>query len=273
MSRTARPPCAVTVDVECEWESGSPRAVEDHLPRLLELLEARAIPATLFCTGEMVEKSPAILREAGARHELASHAWSHTSFGRLSRAEIRDELRRSKQAVAELGRPCHGFRAPYFYMTEEILADVAAAGYRYDSSLASFAMHIGHRNLLRSKRPRVVDAGGRPITLLPIPDATPARIPFGLSYYRLFHPFSRLFHRETPHVVYLHCDEFLAEGPRQTERETAIPRHVRPFLNRHRGTKAWNLLENLLDALARKGMDFVTCGQLAASVVRPASAR
>lgn len=247
-------PCMVTVDVESEWEQGTTRAVEEHLPRLLELFAARDVRATLFCTGEVVSALPGLLRAVAPEHELASHSMTHAVLGHLDPAALRAELTDSKAAVESLGRPCEGFRAPYFYMNDAILAEVAAAGYRYDASWASFALHIGYHNLRRDKRPRFVDPPG--IVEIPVPDATPARIPFGLSWYRLFWPASRAFERQTPHLVYLHCDEFLDGGPK-----SAIPRAARPFFNRNRGPKAWDLLLRLLDGLQSKDVRFVTCAE------------
>jgi peptidoglycan/xylan/chitin deacetylase (PgdA/CDA1 family) len=242
----------VTVDVEPEWESDSTRAVETHLPPLLERFAARGVRATLFCTGQVVARCPDLLRAVPAEHELASHSLTHAVLGRLDRPALRRELAGSRAAVESLGRPCRGFRAPYFYMTPPILAEVAAAGYVWDASWASFALHIGYANLLRDKRPQRVDPPG--IVELPVPDATPARIPFGLSWYRLFWPASRLFERQTPHLLYLHCDEFLEEGP-----QSGIPRAARPFFRRNRGRRAWDLLARLLDRLAERDVEFVTC--------------
>ena len=251
-------PCMVTVDVECEWASGSTRAVETHLPELLDHFRARGLPATLFCTGEVVRKCPDLLRAVGPEHELASHAVTHRTFDRLDPAEVRGEIRESRAAIQSLGRGCAGFRSPNFVMTPAILAEVAAAGYAYDSSWASFALHAGYRNLWRSKRPvRLADPA---IVEIPIPDLTPARIPAGFSYYRGLDPASRLFHRQRPHLVYLHCDEFLEAGPR-----AGVPAVLRPLFNRNRGPRAWALLDRWLDVLQGGGARFVTCGEFIAS--------
>ena len=255
---TAPWPCMVTVDVESEWASGATRAVETQLPNLLDRFRARGIPATLFCTAEVVRACPDLLAAVGPEHELASHGATHRTFDGLSPAEIRAELRDSRAAVETLGRGCAGFRSPNFVMTPAILAEVAAAGYAYDSSWASFALHAGYRNLWKSKRP--VRLANPPIVEIPIPDATPARIPCGLSYYRGLDPASRLFHLGRPHLIYLHCDEFLEAGPR-----AGIPAALAPLFNRNRGARAWALLDRWLDALAGRGARFVTCGGFIAS--------
>ena len=252
-------PCAVTIDVEPDPDTGDFEAVRRHLPGLLERFDTRGIPATLFCTSRVVDECGDLLRQVPSQHEFASHACSHRPFTRMTPEERRDELARSKAVIESLGRGCAGFRSPYFCMTDAILREVAQAGYQYDSSWASFGHPIGYHNLWKSKRPvRLEDPA---IVEVPIPDATVARIPFGLSFYRAFDPVSRLFHVGRPHLVYLHCDEFQDRLP-----SADIPRWARPFLGRNRGKRASVLLDRLLDALQRKGARFVTVGEIARSV-------
>ena len=95
-----------------------------------EWLQATAcwkIPGTVFVTARLGEKAPDLLRETlGRGHEIASHAWSHEPG-----AELR--LRDSRERISSLaGREVIGFRSPRLKAVS--LADVAAAGYRYDAS-------------------------------------------------------------------------------------------------------------------------------------------
>jgi peptidoglycan/xylan/chitin deacetylase (PgdA/CDA1 family) len=252
-------PCAVTVDLESEWGTGATRAVDLHLPGLLERLAARGAPATFFCSGEIVRLRPDLLRSIPGPHELASHGLTHRPLHRLPPDQLRAELADSRAALEQaLGRPCLGFRAPYFSADSRVLEEVARAGYAYDSSVASFGLHIGYANLLRPKRPERLPGG---LVELPVPDATPARIPFGLSYYWLFYPLSRLFHLHRPHLLYLHCDEFLPERP-----GASLPPLARACMARNRGARARELLERLLDALQGGGAEFVTAAELARRV-------
>jgi peptidoglycan/xylan/chitin deacetylase (PgdA/CDA1 family) len=106
-------------------------------PRILELLERRAIASTWFVPGHTLvtfpESTEAIL--AGG-HELASHGWYHENFSELSVDEHRSVLSRSVEALEQAsGAPPSGWRAPYWALGERTLELVAAAGFRYDSSL------------------------------------------------------------------------------------------------------------------------------------------
>ncbi|HSL32388.1 MAG TPA: polysaccharide deacetylase [Candidatus Limnocylindrales bacterium] len=106
-------------------------------PRILELLARHGITSTWFVPGHTLEAFPdstaAIL--AGG-HELASHGWYHEDFAELSAGAQRDILRQSFEALERAaGVPPTGWRAPYWSLGRQTLELVAAAGFRYDSSL------------------------------------------------------------------------------------------------------------------------------------------
>ena len=82
---------------------------------------------TVFVTARLAGAAPELLRQAQGRgHEIASHAWSHQPGADL-------QLEASRRRLSELaGREVIGFRSPRLRPVP--LADVAAAGYRYDAS-------------------------------------------------------------------------------------------------------------------------------------------
>ena len=107
-------------------------------PRILALLAERSIPSTWFVPGHTAETWPDQISEiVGAGHELASHGWFHEDFAALSVDEQRAVLGRSFDALAAAagGVAPAGWRAPYWALGERTLELVAAAGFRYDSSL------------------------------------------------------------------------------------------------------------------------------------------
>lgn len=109
------------------------------IPRILDLLEREAIPATWFMPGHTLETFPeateAIL---GHGDELACHGWFHEDFSELKVDAQRDILTRSVDVVTRLtGAPPVGFRAPYWALAPRTLELVEEAGYLYDSSLMS----------------------------------------------------------------------------------------------------------------------------------------
>jgi polysaccharide deacetylase family protein (PEP-CTERM system associated) len=143
---------AMTVDVEdyfqvqafadivprSSWDE-IPRRVEANVDNLLELFDAHGTRATFFTLGWIAERHPQMVRRiADAGHELASHGYDHTPADRLTPAQFRDDIRRSKYVIEEIASsPVLGYRAPTFSIgarnqwAYEILA---GEGYRYSSS-------------------------------------------------------------------------------------------------------------------------------------------
>src|SRR5579862_5948606 len=144
---------ALTVDVEDyfqvqaladrfprpSWEA-VPRRVEANVDRLLELFAAASAHATFFTLGWIAERHPAMVRRiAAAGHELASHGYDHRRADRLSPAQFREDVRRSKRLIEDVaGQPVQGYRAPTFSIgpANSWAYDVLESeGYRYSSSL------------------------------------------------------------------------------------------------------------------------------------------
>ncbi len=139
------------------------------VPRLFELLEDVGVPATLFLIGcdtraHLERLKPA--RTLGC--EIASHSFAHDyRMIERSRQEIDRDLAQAEEALAPLSDgPLEGFRAPGYNVSAELLEQVVARGYRYDSSLlpapaywAARALAIGRYALSgRPSRSRVGDA-------------------------------------------------------------------------------------------------------------------
>lgn len=84
-------------------------------PKLLDILKERNIKCTFFLIGAQVKMYPAIVRriiEEG--HEIGNHTWTHCSLTSRSDEQIRNELKKSEDAVFEVAgvRP-HLVRPPY----------------------------------------------------------------------------------------------------------------------------------------------------------------
>jgi peptidoglycan-N-acetylglucosamine deacetylase len=91
-------------------------------PTVLDLLAAHAARGTFFVVGHNVAGNEALLRRTLAEgHELGNHTFDHHDPRRLSDAELRDELRRTSEAVRtatgavmRLARPPYGLDAERF---------------------------------------------------------------------------------------------------------------------------------------------------------------
>jgi polysaccharide deacetylase family protein (PEP-CTERM system associated) len=187
---TSSPPHVFTVDVEdwyqgldldmAEWPRFAPR-LETGLARLLGLLDAAGTRATFFVVGWQADRSPELVREIARQgHEIACHAYSHTFVYRLTPAEFREEVRRSRGILeAIVGEPVTGFRAPFFSITADALwaLDVLLEeGFHYDSSIFPVWNHrYGIPGAARRPGPVTTPSGG---TLFEIPLST-VRFPAG----------------------------------------------------------------------------------------------
>lgn len=126
-------------DRPSDW-SGTDPIYHQALPRLLELLAAQEISATLFVVGQDLLRPShrAIIRRfAEAGHEVANHSMTHPQgFRFLSRNEKLSQITEAAKRIADVaGRQPVGFRAPGWNVDEETLEILEETGYLYDSSI------------------------------------------------------------------------------------------------------------------------------------------
>ncbi|MGY0019540.1 polysaccharide deacetylase family protein [Streptomyces sp. cg35] len=76
----------------------------ENSPRLLDILKDKKVPATFFLLGKNhIAKHPELVRRmAREGHELASHTWDHKILTDIDDAQIRDEFKRTDDAVERL---------------------------------------------------------------------------------------------------------------------------------------------------------------------------
>jgi peptidoglycan-N-acetylglucosamine deacetylase len=107
------------------------------VPRLLRLLERRAIRATFFVPGFSAERWPEAVRAIhAAGHEIAHHGYLHESSRGASPAEEEARMSRGLEALQRVVgvRPV-GYRAPMWAMNRGLPAILARRGFQYDSGL------------------------------------------------------------------------------------------------------------------------------------------
>jgi len=186
---------ALTVDVE-EWyhtclvpsyvrPEGRPALANELdrlLPELLDMLARSGRSATFFVLGEVAERLPRRVREiAAAGHEVASHGNHHLRASDRSPAEFARDVARAKAILEDLtGAPVEGYRAPEWSLRglgNCRLPMVAAAGYRYDSSLATYPFAGRPGNPLLAAH--LSWPGGSLLEFPPLSFAGPLRLPAG----------------------------------------------------------------------------------------------
>jgi polysaccharide deacetylase family protein (PEP-CTERM system associated) len=107
---------------------------------VLAFLAERSVRGTFFVTGEIAENNPDLVREvADHGHELAFHGFHHVPFTQLEPDQLREEAKRAKALLEDLGgREVGGFRAPQFSLVPESrwAVDVLGElGFTYSSSV------------------------------------------------------------------------------------------------------------------------------------------
>jgi polysaccharide deacetylase family protein (PEP-CTERM system associated) len=139
-------PLVCTVDVE-DWAQSTldtdlpiSNRAGPNMERVLDVLAEENVKATCFVLGKFAEKFPACVKRIAAEgHEVASHGYGHVDVFRLTPAQFREDIRRSKgQLEAMTGMPVLGYRAPDFSIVKEslwALEILAEEGILYDASI------------------------------------------------------------------------------------------------------------------------------------------
>ena len=124
------------------------------VPRLLQMLEREALPATFFVPGHTVDSFPEpslAIVEAG--HEVAHHSYAHVDPSGQPPEEERADMDRALDALDRLGVRPLGYRSPSADLSESTLALLEEHGFLYDSSLMA--------DDYRPYRPRIGDRVSR----------------------------------------------------------------------------------------------------------------
>ncbi|GAB2722274.1 polysaccharide deacetylase family protein [Paenibacillus thermoaerophilus] len=92
---------------------------EEWLPGMLDTLRKADVKATFFFDGKWLRQHADIARAIMAEgHELSNHAYSHRNMGDLSRAEQREEIRKTESLLQELGVKNRLFAPPSGHFNE-----------------------------------------------------------------------------------------------------------------------------------------------------------
>ena len=146
---------AISFDIE-EWyhaelvrksQAKQVELVEQSTQSILDTLDARNITATFFILGDVVKKSPNVLRKIyDAGHEIASHGYSHTILYELNEKSFEKEILETDKLIQKtIGIKPLGFRAPSFSInnsTKWALDILENNDYLYDSSIFPVKTHL-----------------------------------------------------------------------------------------------------------------------------------
>lgn len=114
--------------------------LRQNVEHVLQLLEQHNTQATFFVLGWTAENQPELVRAiADAGHEVASRGFLHRPLIDLPHNEIREDLQKARAVLQDVtGQAIDGFRLSDGWIGKSslwLLDEIAAAGYRYDSSV------------------------------------------------------------------------------------------------------------------------------------------
>jgi len=221
---------------------------QDGMARILEVLEASGVRATMFITGYFAERSPELLRRmVSGGHEIASHGLNHTRFEPL-------HLGQSKSLLEHLtGQEVIGFRMARLAPVAK--SEIVAAGYRYESSMNPIFLPGRYNNLGKPLLP-FQESDGSGLWQYPISAVPWVRFPlFWLSFKNLplglYAALARFAARRTGYYnMYSHPWEYSAQS---REPKWRIP----GYITRHAGEEQAARLGRLLASMKDTG-DFIT---------------
>lgn len=117
--------------------AGGQRGRRVGVPRILEVLDAQAVPATFYTPAVVALMDKPQTREiVRGGHEVGMHGWIHANNSRLDRATERELMRRAREVLEDVtGEKVVGHRSPNFDLSANTIELVAEMGLEYDSSL------------------------------------------------------------------------------------------------------------------------------------------
>jgi peptidoglycan/xylan/chitin deacetylase (PgdA/CDA1 family) len=162
----------LTFDVDAETPIlAADRRFADHLmtmshqsygpdvgvPRILDMLDELAVPATFFIPGWVAERRPGLARSIVDRgHEVAHHSYSHRSPTSMTAAQERADFERALDVFAAQDIEIRGHRAALWGASWQTPSLIAEHGLDYDSSL------------MGDDRPYQIGTDTTPIVELPV---------------------------------------------------------------------------------------------------------
>ena len=222
------------------------------LPRILAMLDRYRIPATFFVPAMSAKLHPRSMKDIASkqRHEIGVHGWIHERNSQLEEADERDLIRRSIEALTEIGgRKPVGMRTPSWDFSPATMKLAREFGLLYDSSL------------MADDRPYEVLIDGAPTGVVELPvewimDDFPY---FGMDRSTSIRPYT------TPDQVFT---IWKAEFDKAYQERTMFILTMHPHVIGHRSRMA--MLEKLVKYMrSRPGVWFATHEEIA-RFVKPA---
>ncbi|AOZ94148.1 delta-lactam-biosynthetic de-N-acetylase [Paenibacillus crassostreae] len=103
-----------------------------YTAKILDTLRDKQVPSIFFVTGHYVKSQPELVkRMVSEGHLIGNHSWSHPDVTQISNTQLKDELLKVKNAVAEITsqKEMAFLRAPRGIFNEVMLESSRTEGY------------------------------------------------------------------------------------------------------------------------------------------------
>jgi len=103
-----------------------------YTAKILDTLKEKRVPAIFFVTGHYVKSQPELLKRMAAEgHLIGNHSWNHPDMTKISNEQIKSELDRVRDAVAQVTgqQEMKYLRPPRGIFSERTLAVTRELGY------------------------------------------------------------------------------------------------------------------------------------------------
>ena len=220
----------LTFDIE-EWALarvggyGTPEKYTEYnsfLDKILDLLEATGTKATFFCTGQMAEFFPSVVRKIQSRgHEIGCHSYCHTWMNKMDFKAAEADTKMAVDALEQcIGEKVLCYRAPAFSIGETnkwMFEILASCGLTCDASVFPASRDFGGFQGFQSEEPCVVQFNGIRIKEFPIclTSFLGKRVAYsGGGYFRLF-PYGFIkprISRSHYSMCYFHINDIILEN-------------------------------------------------------------
>lgn len=142
--------CMVSLDVEKDIGESETFYGVERLDRILEVFDEFESKATLFATGEVLERYPRLVQKWSEKHEIACHGYHHVPLFELSFSEREKQLEDFGGLYGKiLGQKPKGFRAVKHTIDNTQLGLLEGFGFLYDSSVmpryVAFRKYVGYK--------------------------------------------------------------------------------------------------------------------------------
>lgn len=105
---------------------------QEHIPKMLEVLEEKDVKVTFFFLGKWVKKFPELTeRIADKGHEVGNHGYQHFHPNQLSRNRLTELIKKNEKLLQEItGEQTELFAPPYGEYNDQVVKVADELGYK-----------------------------------------------------------------------------------------------------------------------------------------------